>query len=416
MIKFKKVIRAEDFVRFFVYVSLLISALPVVDLYCPWYVSLVPIMVLFLWAVSKNGQSLYTIVQIVGTIVLASAIECYLVYRDARFLDFLINRTIAFMPCCFAVLLRENLEDRSFFGRYVQMLIILMTVTSVTTIIGLNQHPTAARELASGDALFDVEKYYRANIGGYDFIYALVIVAPVMLWMIRRTKGFMRLVNIFALVAAITCVIKSQYTIALITLALSIAIALIRTNKTIGFFLTVGVLLFLLTGGLNQLGEFFRWLSTKVEYDYVADRLLQVAQFLQGQVVSTDTSSRRIDYYIHAFDLLKKRPIFGWNLISFSKANVSGHTLILDLLSGGGILGLSLYVLPIRSLYKKALHNIQKPASDTSKATWIVFVMVACLNPVGYSLILTIPFTALMCVNETERTRIDKGEDVDEKS
>jgi O-antigen ligase len=272
----------------------------------------------------------------------------------------------------------------------------------------LDQYPTAARELASGDALFNVSKYHQANIGGYDFIYALVMVAPVMLWMIRRTAGFMRLVNIFALVAAITCVIKSQYTIALITLALSIAIALIRRNKAMGFVLTAGVLLFLLTGGLNQLGEFVRWLSTKVEYDYVSDRLLQVAQVLQGQVISTDTSSRRMDIYFHAIDLFRQKPIFGWNLFSFSKENVSGHTLILDLLSGGGILGLILYVLPIRSLCKKALHNIQKPASDMIKVTWIVFIMVACLNPVVYSLILTIPFTALMCVNETERLQAEQ--------
>ena len=101
------------------------------------------------------------------------------------------------------------------------------TITSITTIIGLNIYPHAARDLAGANVL---DVYYRKNIGGYGFIYTLVLFIPILLYAYKNmTFSFLKICFSIIIFLFYICIFKSQYTIAAI---LSLCMLIFLRKKT----------------------------------------------------------------------------------------------------------------------------------------------------------------------------------------
>ena len=69
-------------------------------------------------------------------------------------------------------------------------LLICLGITAITTIIGLQNEPNAARYLATvGEAdEEDNVKYNWMNIGGYDFVYFVALIYPAIIYGFKRKK------------------------------------------------------------------------------------------------------------------------------------------------------------------------------------------------------------------------------------
>lgn len=383
--------RTENFLlELACFISLAISVVPVIDYYSPWMTTMIPVLLILFITLQRNSN-LFPAIAILGASTLFVAAHRFFLYPEFSFT----NLILSFLPCLIAYQIRSTYHNTAFFLRYLQLLAIFTGITSITTIIGLEKYPMAARELASGTAVYDTDHYRAENIGGYEYIYALVILIPLLVYLIKHTQGWMKALNIVILVVNIFCVYESQYTTALILVGVAFLLLLAFRSK-LAFTVTVFVLLlFWLFGGTELLSNFFRYLSENVGQEYVADRLLQLSQLFAGEEINTATSTSRLDHYAHQFDLITQKPLLGHTLLAeYNPDNISGHTFTLDWVAGTGIFGFGVVVAFFRVLYKKTVCFSRKKACSTVKLTWLMLIILSVFNPVIFPLITTVAFTA----------------------
>lgn len=390
--------------QFACYISLFIVALPVVDYFCSWYITLLP----FLLITYRLFKYKRTLARVCVTMVLAITfvlLQYWGIYRNEEFLMWMIDGIIVWLPCIIALYIKENNNDK-FVKNYLQVYIVATTITSVTTIIGLMIYPNASRELATGSELFDTTKYKILNIGGYEHIYALVVLLPILIWFIKRTNKVWRTVNIVALLINLYCIYRSQYTIAILiagTILILTAVKKYKKTIIVAMVLLGTLFLFNTRGVMEGLSDGFKYVSEHIGIEYVGDRLLQVSQLLEGVSIHTETTTDRIDHYQHCLDKFSESPVIGNNMGEFSVSNISGHTMILDTMSGMGILGLLLVGIIFVISYKIVVRANGEKTSSTVLLTWLAFVAVSILNPSSFMTIYMILFVLAVCVQRLEK-------------
>lgn len=391
----------ELLLRLACYMSLAISFLPIVDYYSPWYITLIPVAITMLLTL-RIDHNIYPVAVAVFSVFCLWLLLYWTTSYHADRMNHLVNFFVAFVPCIISVQLNRTVRRGEFFWGCLKTMAIFTGITCITTIIGLRKYPMASRELASGTAIYDTLRYKMVNIGGYEFIYALVLLIPVLFWMIKRAKGFWKIVYVSVLVLDMLCIYVSQYTIALICMLIAWIVVWMQKNKRAATIFAVVLMVFLWLDGLNFLSQMFYWASDIIEFDYVSDRLRQVAQLISGQTVNTETSRERIEYYMNQLEAFGSSPILGHNWYEYSRQYISGHTFVLDALAGAGIVGGAILVLFFRKLYKLVISRKRHRVSPYIKTTWIVAVVIAILNPVIFSIIITIAFMCCMCINKIE--------------
>ena len=154
----------------------------------------------------------------------------------------------SFASCAFSVfaawafafygltLYKESKTDKS--RRLLLFLLILLSLTAITTIIGIRKYPLVVRELGRGTTSYSGQQgtdfslakweYRLANIAGWNQLYGMVFIVPVFLYAYFRSKK-----TIYLLGAAIleVCIILSQLTFAmLLSFALSV-LCLIKIGR-----------------------------------------------------------------------------------------------------------------------------------------------------------------------------------------
>lgn len=392
----------ELLLRLGCYMSLAISFLPIVDYYSPWYITLIPVAITMLLTLRIN-HNIYPVAVAVFAILGLWILTYWGIYRRTQMTNSLVNFFIAFVPCIISIQLSRTVERKEFFWDCLKIMAVFAGITCITTIIGLRKYPLASRQLASGTAIYDTLRYKMVNIGGYEFIYALVLLIPVLFWMIKRAKGFWKIVYVSVLILDVLCIYVSQYTIALICMAIALVMVWMQKNRRAASIFAIFMVVFLSLGGMTFLGQLVYWVSDLIEFDYVSDRLRQVAQLISGQTVNTETSRERIEHYMNQLEAFSSSPILGHNWYDFSVRYVSGHSLVLDVLGGTGIVGGIVLVVLFRKLYQLVIRT-KRRVSPYIRATWIMAVVVAILNPVIFSIVITIAFMCCMCINQVENS------------
>ena len=390
--------------QFACYISLLIVALPVVDYFCSWYITLLPFL-LITYRLFKYKRTFtavcYSMLLAIGFVML----QYWGVYRNEEFFEWMVDGIIVWLPCITALYIKENSNEK-FVKNYLQMYIIMTTITSVTTIIGLIMYPNASRELASGTAVYDTTKYTIRNIGGYQHVYALVVLLPILMWFIKRAEKAWKIVNIVALLINLYCIYRSQYTIAIIIAAIIVVPTMLKRFKKIMIvtMILLGTIFFFNPSGImERLSSGFKYVSEHIGMEYVGDRLLQVSQLLDGAVIHTETSAQRIDHYRHCLEKFSESPIIGNNIGRFSEENISGHSMILDTMSGMGILGILLVFAIFIITYRLVIKVNGKKINSTILLTWLAFIAVSILNPSSFMTIYMILFVLAVCVQRMEK-------------
>ena len=113
------------------------------------------------------------------------------------------------------------------------IIIAAALITAVTTTIGLYIYPDAARFLATD--FETTNEFYllveRMNIGGYDTVYTLVLLYPLVIYAFKRKK-----INIVTAVVItfiiLLCILRSQYTIALLLFMVTSLLFFTKKNLT----------------------------------------------------------------------------------------------------------------------------------------------------------------------------------------
>lgn len=386
------------------YLNILIMVCPLVDLYANWYVTMIPVVVMFVYLSQKDRASFKLSLSMLSYGALVVFYQYWFLHRDHDLINFLINGVIVWTPCVLALLCRNVLSLKS------QMILLQVSLASMaytcfTTWIGLEMFPNASRDLAGAANEATRELYMSLNIGGFEFVYAVVLALPIVIWMIFNSKGYLKLLNVLIFLSFLNCIYMSAYTTALIFSIMILIFSIIEYKPQYKNAVYSSLIVFVFFAGTGILSYVVEWVAGMVENDYVADRLLQVSLLLQGtsaEDVDTESSNERIVLMQHAWDGFFASPIFGNNLLGYHKNLMSGHSMVLDLLSSCGVLGLFLFVRLFYNAFKKLYPSgfMNKPSAF--KLVWFAFIALSIMNPSSFSVVYLVIFGFTEIINNLE--------------
>lgn len=325
------------------YWLILFSFMPFMQYYLHFPISSLPLILLIIGTITTRDYKKISEFSIVFVLILIYSIVLYFgVWQEiAEFVSKLWSLVVFWL----AVLLTISLgviKNNKFFKNILYFCIIIIAITCITTIIGLYKEPMASRYLATGrNDLYNLNLYLKSNIGGYGFVYSLVLLIPFMIYVFKN-KIIDRMIILILLALFYFCIIKSQYTIAIVASFTYVPLFFIRLNKrNFIFFIIFAALLVLLLK--DVIGDILIYIADKVDYLFIKARFYQLASILQG--TNIEGSDDRFFLYMMSLRAFLSSPILGRLSLIFEKLPIGRHSEFLDLLGGTGLFGLCLFLL-----------------------------------------------------------------------
>lgn len=282
-------------------------------------------------------------------------------------------------------------------------IILVYLITAVTTITGLSAFPNASRLLATGGEYY--KTFYPYNIGGYGFIYSLVLLHPLIVGVLRKKTNIFFAI-IFSCVAGF-CIIKSAYTIALLLFVISLVAYLLpvsnekklNSGRLVLFVIIIIILMALTVPILNALSE---W---EVIDEQVSQKIKDVVNVLTGNEVEGIGAESRQKRYEMSFGAIAQNPILGLRIGKAVKTG--GHSFILDTIAKWGIVGMSfmtIFFMQFLQFYKKI--TAKSVAGYYSILFLVLVVVLSALNPTFWEFELGLIAPLLLCeLSEDKETK-----------
>lgn len=228
------------------------------------------------------------------------------------------------------------------------------------------------------------------NIGGYDFIYAMVAALPLMCIAVQENRGKERGVYLALIALTAVAIVLSQYTYAMLyaaaILAVEVMALLIRRFSKgkigMGKSLLWGVTpLFMVLLFLQPLAQLASAVCAGLGFENFAFSFEQLGLALQGS--ATDPNSR-LGYYLTAAQGIGTSPLFG--TMFGGEQLLSYHSDILDLLSGSGLLGAAIAAGMVWLMGRGSLRGLKASPHRAQLCVMFLAVFVtALLGTVVYS-------------------------------
>lgn len=305
----------------------------------------------------------------------------YLLKLDKRYYHIMDNALKYALAFLFTVALYR--EPREFRKRVWKLCLYGILFTILSTGINVLINPAILRSSAStvvrGTFLF--------GIGGYDFVYGLIIVNILMIDAIYNSTPEKRKLYWAIFLTGTFTVFVSGYTTAFILNSIFIVIAFLfcgNSKKT-----AILVLGLPLVGVLPSfLSKILIWL-TKVTVipEIVRERIYKIAlSFIgEGEVEHLSKEGERLDRMFRSANLFFEHPILG-NFLTNREAAYGEHTEWLDSLAQFGLLGFIFVVLFWTCVYKMQKGIILKHNRKITslKICYLYFIVLGFLNPATY--------------------------------
>lgn len=373
-----KKINLYDFLMVVLVAYYMLYKMPVVSYYVNTYITMILLIGLSITIFLRRGKKGFSLSAISMSII-PSLVMFFIDYLYAK--SFSIEYAswsffLFVLPMILGFYVVNNTEmhlDRGI----VFFTFVVYFITVATTIVGLLKYPDASRLLATDASEKYIPIYSPLNIGGYNFIYSLVLVHPLVVAALRKRKRTLFAV-IFSL-ASLICVIQSAYTIALLVFLLSLTSYVLPVSQTkkvkrANRFIIVLVVLLIIVLMINAVQILDALATWDALDEKVAQKISDISSILQGENVSGEgTESRQIRYQT-SIDAFLENPLFGSRWLGIS--NDGGHSFFLDTLARWGIVGL-LFVLMlwffIIGKYRKIIQGGQ------AKSFCVLFVVMAVL-------------------------------------
>jgi hypothetical protein len=185
------------------------------------------------------------------------------------------------------------------------------------------------------------------NIGGFDFIYMIVLLYPILIMAYKQRKIHLP-TALCGTALVYATVLLSEYTTALLLLLLSTVLFFVKrdlTKRDIFLLLVIGVVLLLVCQSV--LPQLLAYIGTLTGSETVSERLAALAGGTAGLEASEDN---RIFLYRRSLTTFLQHPLFGTFLSG--GGGVGGHSGILDILGKYGLLGAGLLCWMYRKIYR----------------------------------------------------------------
>lgn len=281
-------------------------------------------------------------------------LRVFLCRGGENFAGFYVQQAMFWFPLVYAGYVRERGDERLW--RHVRPVLLGAVCVTVATTIGwliegmLRGGRVYAYSRSLGYAGEGREAYLKElmlrNIGGYDFVYAMVAALPFTCIAVQRCRGWKRWAFAALLAAQAVMIVLSQYTYAMLFAAAILAVELFallarsisRGRLGMGRSLLIGaaplVLALVLAQPLTALAAKVCGALGLSNFAFSFEQLLLA---LQGKATSADS---RLGYYLTALNGFARSPLTG-SMLGGEKL-LSQHSEVLDLLSGMGVVGTAL--------------------------------------------------------------------------
>lgn len=304
------------------------------------------LIVLFNYVFLQGLSSSLNIITTIGIAFSLFVVAFPLMYLYSRELDFVDSDTLYYL------------------------IVLLMAITCITTIIGTYQYPSPCRQVSGNNNAVLNSLYTSKNIGGYRFVYSLLLCIPYIVKRIRIKKS---LFDLILLALFSFCIIRSDFTTAImlwiIVLAFSIAL---KKGNTISLLL-IGLVAIML---LVVWDDILSYIASKSTSNMLNHRINSLLLYSRGGYADGDLAIRQ-DLYTNSLNAFLQNPIFG----DFFKSSRSagGHSQILDFLANFGLIGALILIAIIRRISKwPSIKNIER---DKYRSLQVVLaVVIATLN------------------------------------
>ena len=315
-----------------------------------------------------------------------------------NFLGFYVQQAMFWFPLVFAGYVRERADRRLW--RWVKWVLLAAVCVTVATTIGwliegmLRGGRVYAYSRSLGYAGEGREAYLKElmlrNIGGYDFVYAMVAALPFACIGIVHHTGWRRGAYAALLTAQTVMIVLSQYTYAMLFAAAILAVqmfALIvrklsRGRIGMGRSLLLGAVPLVLAALLMQpLAALAAKVCMSLGLTNFAFSFEQLLLALKGGATSADS---RLGYYLTAVQGFLRSPLMG-SMLGGEKL-LSQHSEVLDLLSGMGLMGTALVGCMVWLMGRGALRGVkQHPDRAQLALAGCAVLAVTSLGTVFYS-------------------------------
>lgn len=299
-----------------------------------------------------------------------------------------------------------------------QMLCVYLAcvlITTIVTIIGDVQlveaqgiWTTNSRLLARGNVSAEVSRSIMLKgIGGYDFIYAVVLMTPMLCWFISVSRGWKRYLALLYLVIAAVMLVKGMFLYSILFFGAILIVeglaALFRfiAHKAFRRELSVGCSM-LLTLPLFGIAYLLRFpildlgisLADRMGLGVIEHNLNSVLEMFKG-TIDPATNHSRFWYYKDAVNSIFASPMLG-GLVKPVK--LSQHSDVLDLLAGVGVFGAAAVALLCYLLSQGNLRGARKaPCYAHIVLTLVVLFGLATVGTVTYSRDISLYLSLMFC-------------------
>ena len=232
---------------------------------------------------------------------------------------------------------------------YSKVLIWALIITLFTTIRGLGIYPNASRWMATADDS-QVEKlvtYNWMNIGGYDFVYTVVLTYPLLVLAFKKGRISLFKTAVFSVVIFIF-LLRAEYTTALIFFIITTSMYFMKRSlksKDLAVFVIVTVLFVTFFSG--AVSGMLKSVSGLVESKNVSERVEALAEGRKGLENAEDA---RWQMYSASLNTFFRKPLLGTFLTGGGGAG--GHSFAFDTMAQYGIIGILLMFFMYRKLFR----------------------------------------------------------------
>lgn len=288
------------------------------------------------------------------------------------------------------------------FKKNIPFFVIMITVSNVYTIAGNIAIPNASRLLAGteqeGSVMYSAIR--SMNIGGYDFIYALVFALfPSMLWFKHKLE-FRALSLLFTILILGTLIVGSYFTSILMAI-IAIFLCLSNTQKISNFVIIFCLLSFILLYFKEFLLQELIDFGATIDSHMLQTRAQQMLYGTYQEESEAIGQYSRWDRMLNAIDNICLSPFWGRMTIHNLDFKPSGHSELLGYFEHYGITGwifLYFYFTIYKKIHKKAVTIEMKRSISIFFSLFFVFLFLNTFdvaNATGCMVFMIAPCTML---------------------
>lgn len=288
-------------------------------------------------------------------------------------------------------------------------------MTAITTCYGCSIFPNASRALANGtfaEMESDLVTMYRGmNIGGFQFVYTLVLMIPVILC--SAYNLIKKKYVVYAIVLLFTYTIyQTQYTTALLLSVLSTLYLLlpISHNQQVASKWLIGIMCcFFLV--LPVIGDVLSFFASIIGSEQMAERFSELSISVSGQQLDEDSDfGTRLFLWEKSLRTFFEHFLTGIYFTTDIKAAsnyVGGHSFILDSMARFGVIGLLLIIWMFKRLYNLYIKPYSTRGEFIFIFTTFVLNIVQCLvNTVSIEVVFMFMIPVMLSITEENETSI----------